>query len=144
LGEGVWGFTPGKYVVRLRVCPVGGSSAPGLVRASLRAAVFHLLFNLGSVGWVTFWLVLVPSDTSLVEFARQHPFAHLLLSFSGPLGMALGLGVALVPMRGRNGYRGLHEWLSGTRTVSLPPRADGRTLRGPRPTWHLVHPPGCP
>src|SRR5262249_37405921 len=36
------------------------------------------------------------------------------------VGFAVGTGLVLLPMRNRNGYRGLHELLSGTRVVRLP------------------------
>src|SRR5262249_49598435 len=44
--------------------------------------------------------------------------ANLLVAGAGVLVLVFYVAL-LVPMRKRNGYRGLHEWVSGTRTVRL-------------------------
>ena len=43
-----------------------------------------------------------------------------LLSTLPFLSSALGLLILAVSMRRRNGYRGLHEWMSGTKVIRLP------------------------
>src|SRR5262249_5505945 len=40
LSEGLWGCSPGKWLLRLRVTRAGGWGRPGLWRALLRTAVF--------------------------------------------------------------------------------------------------------
>jgi hypothetical protein len=47
-------------------------------------------------------------------------------------------------MRARNGYRGLHEWLSDTRVVQLPWPGRRRVLTGQPREWTLLHPDGLP
>jgi hypothetical protein len=47
-------------------------------------------------------------------------------------GLVAGIGLVLLPMRRRNGYRGLHEFLSGTRVVLLPPAARRAAPRAER------------
>jgi hypothetical protein len=47
-------------------------------------------------------------------------------------------------MRARNGYRGLHEFLSGTRVVRLPAAAKRWAFRADRPDQALAGPAGLP
>ena len=57
---------------------------------------------------------------------------------------ALGMLVAAAPMRRRNGFRGVHELLSGTRVVCLPWTKKRRVFRS-RPSDHpLLQPNGLP
>jgi hypothetical protein len=103
--EGLFGCALGKWLLRLRVCRRGDLRPPGLVRAALRTAVFYALFYLPHV-----LVSVLPLDcfTAIV--------LHLLISTK--LG---GIPLVMLTMRERNGYRGLHEFLSGTRVVRLTP-----------------------
>jgi uncharacterized RDD family membrane protein YckC len=103
--EGLWGWSPGKWLLRLRVCTGQGCDPPGLVRACLRTALFFALVWLAPE--VSFWL----------EIQAGYPGRGLMLS---ALWEVLGILLLIFPMRARTGYRGLHEILSGTRVVRLP------------------------
>jgi hypothetical protein len=113
LGDGLWGRTPGKWLLRLRVTRAGGGGErPGLGRAFLRTAAFvatgGLLTNLALCA----------------VMGMSNPIAWASYSL---VGFALSLVVRFSTMRARNGYRGAHEMLSDTRVVQLPP--------SPRPAW---------
>jgi eukaryotic-like serine/threonine-protein kinase len=64
----------------------------------------------------------------------------------------LGLGLLALPMRRRNGYRGLHEWVSGTKVIRLPGADPWRAPPALAPADLLLHagaaagtrPPGLP
>jgi uncharacterized RDD family membrane protein YckC len=118
--EGRWGCSLGKRLLRLRVCRKTGSQPPGVVLAFPRILCFYLLDHLG-----TLWIFLVLRFGGLEADPATLGLAILLFY---PL-QVLGIGLMMCTMRARNGYRGLHEWLSGTRVVSLPGRE--RRLRAP-------------
>jgi hypothetical protein len=116
LSEGLWGQTVGKRLLRLRVWGVTTRRPPGVMRAVLRAVVFVTLL---CMGWVM-----------LGSTLAQWP-AWILLC---------------ITMRKRNGYRGLHEFLSGTRVVRLP-RSPVQRQRRFQPHEFAVeaaHPDGLP
>jgi hypothetical protein len=117
LGDGLWGCSVGKWLLRLRVTRAGGGERPGLGRAFLRTAVF-----IATGGLLT--------NLALYAVLGGHnQFAWALLSL---VGFALSLAARFSTMRARNGYRGLHEVLSDTRVVQLPPlRRPGRPGRQP-------------
>jgi eukaryotic-like serine/threonine-protein kinase len=101
--EGVWGCGLGKWLLRLRVTARGSSRPPGLARALLRTAIFWVLLKLPELT-----VQLLPLDC----------LTHLVLSWlaSTPVG---GAFLVLTTMRERNGYRGPHELLSGTKVIRL-------------------------
>src|SRR5439155_18807533 len=102
--EGRWGCSLGKRLLRLRVRgPTGGE--PGMVRAGLRMLTLYTLSGI----WFDLFGWLLPSE-------EQTGTAVLL----GLACAVFGLVVLLLSMRARNGYRGLHERISGTKTVRLP------------------------
>jgi hypothetical protein len=118
VGDGLLGFTLGKWLLRLRVCRVVSGAPPGLSHALLRSLVFYALVHMNS--WLPLaWLVL---SGSLDALRAQEQSPELLLGVSGfsLLGLVLGCGPLLLTMRRRNGYRGLHEFASGTRVIELP------------------------
>src|SRR5262249_38706886 len=121
--EGVWGYTPGKWCVRLRVWRGGSSNPPGVPRALLRFLVFWLLAAAPPAG------ILFAFDIhqSMGVFPR-----YALWSVVQMVCQLLGLGLMLSPMRQRNGYRCLHDLLSGTRVVSLPAPEKSWSLPGRR------------
>src|SRR5439155_1010803 len=119
LPEWLWGCTPGKYLLRLRVRTAEGEDRPGWARAVARTLAFYLLYDLGPVlatmGVV--WTVRGPGEAT----TPGRVFASVLAVITLPvLAWALGVGLLALPMRRRNGYRGLHEWLSGTKVIRLP------------------------
>jgi uncharacterized RDD family membrane protein YckC len=108
--EGYWGCTLGKRLFRLRVHRAQESRVPALGWAALRACCFAL-----------FWF---PAD--LGEFIPDSQEAGI-----RPLAGASVLGLVLVvcTMRRRNGYRGLHEFLSRTRVLQVPERDRRRPVQ---------------
>jgi hypothetical protein len=131
--EGVWGCTLGKRLLRLRVCTAGGPEAPGWARVLLRTFLFFCFLNLGGL-----------LSTILAETAPREPEPGLLVNLLPLLWFLGGLGLITSTMRARNGYRGLHEFLSGTRVVQLPWPARRRHFRVDRPHRLLSRPDELP
>jgi hypothetical protein len=110
LTEWRFGGSPGKLLLRLRVTNLGGKG-PSLGQAVGRAVVYYALV------WVTGDFLMSPlgepndAAQAMVEFFWRFPLACLSL--------VLGVGLLALPMRPRNGYRMLHDWLSGTRVLPL-------------------------
>jgi serine/threonine protein kinase len=124
--EGRWGCTLGKRWLRLRVYAAHASGP-----AAFRAIALRTLFFSGLVSLP--WCGLTDSDEpNLRDF--------------GILAANLLLGAALVaaPMRRHNGYRGLHEFLSRTRVVRLPPPERARPLPSHRVEELMVRPAELP
>jgi eukaryotic-like serine/threonine-protein kinase len=119
VGDGVFGASPGKRLLRLRVADRSGRESAGLARATLRAAVFLIVADLP----INLFLNLDPFLTGLNQ----------VLLFSGAClaAEAFGLAMLAVPMRATEGRRGLHDLASGTRVVSLP-SIEHRRAAGPR------------
>jgi hypothetical protein len=143
--EGFWGWSFGKLLLGLRVRRPAGIQRPGLGRAFLRAAVLVLCLNLGSILSA---VLLVPyAPTRGGDFARlyeEHFFIWLQSLLLPWTSFMVAAALLFSTARARNGYRGLHEILSGTRVVGVPqPRRRG--LQGIRyPTVALLRPPGLP
>ncbi len=117
--ERLWGCSFGKFLLRLRVRTVRTNDRPGPLRALARTLGFFVLKDAGwlAVGMgVANGLAAMPNSSSggLV-------FAVVLAGVLLPaLGSAAGLLLMASTMRRRNGYRGLHEFLSGTKVIRLP------------------------
>jgi hypothetical protein len=144
LVEGVWGASLGKWLLHLRVRTASTGNRPGLARSLLRAAIFVMFFNLGTWLWTAIWLIYWPSDVQIATVIRDAPLLYMLVSFLPLLGMIAGVLLLWAPMRKRNGYRGLHEFLSGTRVIRLPWPERRRALAGRPPPWELAQPDECP
>ncbi len=140
--EARWGCTAGKRWLGLRVYKAKGGEQPTAAAAAARAGLFYLLLNLGAVGFEVLFLFgfVDPSNAVAEEQIRLGLLA--LLTFY-PLG-ALGIVLMCCTMRARNGYRGLHEMLSGTRVVLLPYFVKGRLLRGRTLELEAASLPGLP
>jgi hypothetical protein len=105
--EQVGGCSLGKGLFRLLVCSPGWTDPPGWGPVAARTVLCFGLAHLGVLA-----AVVLPS---LVVVA--------------PLLGAAGLVALAWPMRERNGWRGLHELLSGTRVARRPrPRPEGDLL----------------
>jgi hypothetical protein len=114
--EGWWGRSVGKWVLSFRVQQASTGHRPGLGRALLRAFVFSVLFRLNEIGIFVGSLILgLPLNVKRTGLSQD----YLLLAGAGLLLGAVGVCLLLGTMRRRNGYRGLHEFLSGTRTVKI-------------------------
>jgi hypothetical protein len=119
--EGLWGVSLGKYFLRLRVGRVDSNDPPGLSRACLRTLCFYVLRNVGDLAAlliVTFAAQLPAHPTP--RDVQEHLSVFVWSGVAQWLGWFLGIGLVLCTMRGRNGMRGLHEFLSGTRVFRLP------------------------
>lgn len=98
--EGMLGRTIGKSLLGLRVVRVGQSGPPGLERAWIRAIAFQLIW---------FWTFHAPTITG---------------KFGGLLALgtiASGIAMLLIQIRRTaEGYRGLHDLISGCHVVQKP------------------------
>jgi hypothetical protein len=144
--EGLLGWSLGKRLLRVRVGIATGTSPPGIFRALIRTATLYFLINLGSYAA---HLLLVLTGNFPVPGARltyDQEVVFGLIGASSVLWYAFALGLILCTMRARNGYRGLHELLSGTRTYQLQwPRPRQRRALHARPYEHEVsHADGMP
>jgi hypothetical protein len=117
--EGWWGASLGKRLLELRVCETSTGGPPGMVRGALRAITFYALTG-------------VPADVFDVYVPAAHSLRQALgLLLSGVLVRILGFLTLTSTMRSRSGFRGIHEWISGTRVVRL--------RRGRRPIGSGLH-----
>ena len=116
LPEALFGCSVGKWLLRLRVRQAQGGDRPTLLQAFVRTLVFWLLLEGMTKGgeWLAGWgEARFESTTSLL-------LGLIRIGALPALGWLLGLALLSSTMRRANGYRGLHEWLSGTRTIQLP------------------------
>jgi eukaryotic-like serine/threonine-protein kinase len=117
--EGFAGLSLGKWLLGLRVYRSWENRPPGLFRALLRTALFIFLCHFPET-----FLDALPLDCiTKIWFG-------LLIRFK-----VFGVLLILTTMRARNGFRGLHELVSGTRTVRL--LRIGKTTRA---AWNLGRP----
>jgi hypothetical protein len=139
--EGLWGWSVGKRLLRLRVGRAGGNYPPGVGRAALRAGVLLVLFNVGPAVLQILTICLVPvvtqaqsqeptvlpsnvqvKDASGRDIGPLNQDQALLLTGLGCaqlFWLCLAVGLTVCTLRARTGYRALHEVLSGTRTYRL-------------------------
>lgn len=143
LFEGLWGWSLGKRLLRLRVAPARGSGPPGLPRALGRNVVAYLLIHLGSIPFlIGTWFLGLPTPEAGREIDKLGCAFVVLAMLLYPL-TAVGVGILISTMRARNGYRGVHEFLSGTRVVSLP-EPERRRRFPSRLGQDTSHPDGLP
>jgi uncharacterized RDD family membrane protein YckC len=135
--EGLWGASLGKRLLGLRVQRASRNARPGLGHILLRTIVFFLLFELGHIAFFVSIVTLKPPGMDLEAWAQNAPISFTLLSMLPLFGSIVAIALLLAPMRTRNGYRGLHEWLSDTRTVRLPQTHRRRVLAGRPREWPL-------
>ena len=117
LAEGLFAVSVGKWIVGLRVSRVGDGEPPGLSRALTRSLVFVLLTGLGTE---VYDAIFPPDPNASIQLARVALIAALNL---------VGLAIVLAPMRQASGFRGLHEWASGTRVIRVVGTRRRRWLR---------------
>jgi hypothetical protein len=116
IGEGVFGTTPGKWLIGLRVSRLGQTGPPGLLRAILRTVVFHSL---------VFGVIWLPE--LLIAWFGATAGGVL----GGAAAILSGAGL-LVQLRRRWGFRGLHDFVTGCHVTQRPLPA--RTIH--LPTQH--------
>ncbi|WP_435010886.1 protein kinase domain-containing protein [Tundrisphaera lichenicola] len=111
VGDGLWGGTPGKRLLRLRVADEGCGEGAGLTRGGLRSLVFYPLVEL---------------PVELFTYLDL-PWDHLSPASSLAMLVFECLGVSLMafPFWTKKRSQGLHDLIAGTRVVELP-RAERR------------------
>ncbi len=124
--ESRWGATPGKMLLGLRVTRLAGGN-PTFVQALVRAAVFF------APGLAYYLAQLVSS-----EFAKQVTQASG-YAFAALAALALATAAMFSTMRRRNGYAGVHELASKTRTVHSPKKST-LLLAGQKETFDQTAP----
>jgi hypothetical protein len=143
--ETLWGCTPGKLLMRLRVRNVRTLDRPSAWQSVLRTACFYLFKD--GLALVLALLLVVPGvrlfpggDVTVRMIAALTLVAVVPILSSG-----LGLLLLGVSMRRRNGYRGLHDWVSGTCVIRLPGLRSpfGAPVRNAWPAREPL-PPGVP
>ena len=77
--ESLWGCTPGKYFLGLRVCRAKGSERPGLAAVMVRVGLFYLLENLGAI---FFAVVLVYNAAQSADLSPEHQMGQNLLALA--------------------------------------------------------------
>ena len=118
LCDGLLRGTAGKWIFGLRTLRSDEVATPGLLRGFVRSLV-----------WVG--LVLGPTVVVSILLPMKTPADVLLGSLIMGSAMLVAGGSLFGPMRPRNGFRGLHEWLSGTRVVVAPEKSTRPTYSTP-------------
>lgn len=117
VAENWWQASLGKFLLGLRVVNADNSGPPSAGAVFLRTLCFVLTIHLG-------YLVVTGLDVARwvsEGTPRPRPPGEARLEDLLPwVSLTLGSLVLAATMRRRNGYRGLHELLSGTRVVQLP------------------------
>jgi eukaryotic-like serine/threonine-protein kinase len=109
MSEGLLGATIGRMLFGLRVVRAGpGFQPPGLPRAFVRT--FAYMATSGLVADIVYYSIRSPAERSR-------------WAFFGIVVYAMSLAARFSTMRGSNGYRGLHEIMSGTRVLRAPTAA---------------------
>ncbi|MBI3408284.1 MAG: protein kinase [Planctomycetes bacterium] len=152
--EGFWACSLGKRVLRLRVGSLGANRPPGFARAASRAAVLIVFLGLSSTVGEVIILIIAPEylnlDSASVKVSITKdtvlPLAVSITLAAMGVFFYVGIGLILCTMRKRNGYRGLHEFISGTRTYRLhwPQLRKRRVLEAPEFRLEVEQPAGLP
>jgi eukaryotic-like serine/threonine-protein kinase len=122
LPEWLIGGSPGKLLMRLRVRDAATGDRPSAARSALRTLTFYLVKDAPQLLAALALVYLAPrlfeeGDVGIATRVLASVVIVALLPFlSGGAGAAL----LAVTMRRPNGYRGVHELLSGTRVIRLP------------------------
>jgi eukaryotic-like serine/threonine-protein kinase len=140
--ESLWSCTVGKRLLNLRICKAKGGERPGVAAVALRDGLFYFLLNLGTFAFAALLLSGIVDASNPAPY-QQIRMAWFILATFYPLA-TLGIVLILCTMRARNGYRGLHEILSGTRVALLPYALRRRTLRGLNLKLETSQPEGLP
>jgi hypothetical protein len=127
VGEGVFGATPGKWLLGLRVSRVGHTGPPGLGRALVRSLVFAGLLG----------CIFVLPEVLVGWLGRSAGGA-----LAAAAVVAGGVGLLIQLRRGPHGYRGLHDFASGCHVTQrpLPARKLRLTSRYPSPLDAILPP----
>ena len=104
--EGFWGRTIGKRLMGLKVVNRLGE-VPGIVSAALRSILVPSLV----------FLPLIPAFVRFYNFDSSKVVEAMIAELISRLLFTVAPAVLLVTMTSKNGFRGIHELLSGTWTV---------------------------
>jgi eukaryotic-like serine/threonine-protein kinase len=145
--EGIYGWSIGKRLLRLRVGTMSSIQPPGLNRGLLRAGIFFALLRLGP--FLTQFVALLFMDDTKPDEIRirvSEFYAAVALVFFSVVWPIVGLVLIVLPMRSVNGFRGAHEFLSSTRTYRMSwPHPFKRAALVHRPhQMQVTQPPGLP
>jgi eukaryotic-like serine/threonine-protein kinase len=138
LSESMWSCSLGKWLLGLRVRNKAGTARAAPSQIALRLLVFYVLANLGSLPFYSF--VVVQEQLT----PQEHLTLTLLLGLLFYPLEAVGIALIVCTMRWTNGYRGLHEFASGTRVVRLPAHQKRRSVGSDKLNQTLTHPAGLP
>src|SRR5579884_776086 len=123
--EGRFGWSVGKRVFRLRISSATTQQPPGVKRSLLRVSVFYLVPDLAILIVGLYLCIQHPEQVKMnsdgPKFSAEAEMARtdaLLVSGAGVWYVLASIAL-FVTMRKRNGFRGLHEFASGTRTYRL-------------------------
>jgi hypothetical protein len=111
--EGLLGFTPGKWVFGLRVRAANGVDDPQWWQTFIRALSFYFIWYIDNS-------MLLATGLYLQSRGKLDLTAAALVTVVTVVGQLAAVTLPIVTMRRRNGYRGPHELLSGTRVVQIP------------------------
>ena len=106
VGDGLFGASPGKRLVRMRVTDASGREHAGAPRAALRACVFLVLAEL-PIEIFSYYDGLWGVEDGMFVLACL-------------IAEVVGLVLLAVPMRGSAERLGLHDLIARTRVVGLP------------------------
>jgi hypothetical protein len=137
LSEALWACSIGKWLLGLRVRAANGKRA-SMGRIVLRTVTFFALFNLVSFVMAAMLFNMTPEDVSRNTLLTD---VLPLVKLADP---ALFIVLTIAPMRARNGFRGLHEFISGTRVIRLPWPEWRRTVWGKSTSLTLMPIQGLP
>ncbi len=118
LFEGLTGSTPGKRFLRLRVVKLGGTWVPGLRSIALRTLVINLVW---------FWMFTL---AGVLAGSLSAVAMGLLTAGTFVSGLLI---LCSQFRRTAHGYRGVHDFASGTRTVQLQRPSKRKKLVSPYP-----------
>jgi hypothetical protein len=135
--EGIWGCSVGKWLLRLRVTPASASDRPGWRRALLRTLIFYVLLSAEELSFIPWTGVM---DYMTPEGQQRVRRVSVAIQ---PIAL-LGYGLLCMTMRRRNGWRGLHEFASGTRVIQLPEPRRRRVFASRSQAVDLLRPPNMP
>lgn len=122
--ESLWGRSLGKRIFRLKLCDPYRGGNPRFKQVLIRSTVFVVATHLLFWGFLVFSHKFLPkvSETDPANIIAKEEMDSWKIEAGGDLlSMLLGILIISVTMRRNNGYRGLHELLSGTSTIWLPP-----------------------
>jgi hypothetical protein len=126
LPESLWGCSLAKLALGFRVVKASEPESPELWRSVLRASVYWTGMQVYAL---TLWLLHVVGLAASPQLTQETVQMSIAAATCCTLPLTVvGPALVLCTMRTRNGYRGLHEWISGTRVVRLVETDDRRAL----------------